>query len=77
MSVLEIETQHIKHLKTIKECSVFRLKLNGNSYIISSHCYLPISNIKIDNINISKENMLVNSNWNDLLIIKDEYQVKF
>ena len=76
MSVLEIETQHIKHLKTIKECSVFRLKLNGNSYIISSHCYLPISNIKIDNINISKENILVNSNWNDLLIIKDEYQVK-
>ena len=76
MSDLEIITQNLKHLNVSKECTVFGLKLDGKSYLISSHCYLPINHIKINGSIINMDNVLVNSNWNDLIIIKDEYQVK-
>lgn len=76
MSYLEIITQNLKHLNVSKECTVFGLKLDGKSYLISSHCYLPINHIKINGSIINMDNVLVNSNWNDLIIIKDEYQVK-
>ena len=65
MSKIEIETQNLKDLYITKTCSIFRLKFNGNTYLISSHCYLPINNIKIEDMTISKENILVNSNWNN------------
>lgn len=75
MSILEITSQDFKEINVTKKNSIFNLKMNNNSYLISSHSYLPIKSLKIDENYIDSSNLLVNSNWNDLLIIKNRYQV--
>ena len=75
MSILEITSQDFKEINVTKKNSIFNLRINNNSYLISSHSYLPIKSLKIDENYIDSNDLLVNSNWNDLLIIKNRYQV--
>lgn len=72
MSVLEIKSQDFKHVNVNKINSFFRIKIAGNSFLISSHSYLPINFIKINNNQIMIDDIYINSNWNDLLIIKNQ-----
>ena len=74
MSVLEIKSQDFKHVNVNKLNSFFRLKIAGNSFLISSHSYLPINYLKINNNQIMIDDIYINSNWNDLLIIKNQDQ---
>ena len=75
MSFIKVKSQEISGRCKVKSASIFRVKINSNSYLVSSHCYLPIYSLYLNDEFIEKDDILINSNWNNLLIIKDNYQV--
>ena len=74
MSVINIRTQEIAKRYIEKKVSVFRIKYNGKSYLVSTNCYLPIHSLKINDRILNKDDILIDSKWNNLLVIKDQSQ---
>ena len=68
---LTIRAQKLSNYVFKKINSVFRLKFNSKYYLISCHENLPIYSIEIDSIPINPSDIIVDSKWNDILILQD------
>ena len=69
---LTIRAQKLNNYMYKRVNSVFRLKLNDKHYLVSCHENLPIYSVESDSVSINQSDIIVDSKWNDVLILKDK-----
>lgn len=67
---INLNLEKIEDIKISVEINGFILNYNSIDYLITLHQYYPIKSINIDNLQFEEQN-IIQSSWNELLIIKN------